>query len=269
MVDRNTTMPSNSPKPLDLDDLGCFVVSVESGVSIYQEGVTGVEMHLIQEGRVEILRTCAGEPRVISELKPGDFFGEMSLLEGHTRGVSARASTDCRLLKIDHSAFGQMVREDPEIAVRMLRKLALRLRRLQEAALMGQPVASVMREGQGSAAGAEPGATDAHGGAVLVHRETGTEFPLAEDGETTVGRFDRVTGVSPDIDFTPIDTKKTLSRSHAKILREKGGFSIREDVATANGTFVNGHRLATGIPVNIKNGDKICFGRVEAEFKTL
>ena len=51
----------------------------------------------------------------------------MSLLEEQPRQVSARALTGYKLLRIDHSTFDQMVEEKPEIAVRMLRKGAVKM----------------------------------------------------------------------------------------------------------------------------------------------
>ena len=55
--------------------------------------------------------------------------------------ASAKALTDYKLLRINHSTFDHMVQENPEIAVRMLRKLSRRLRDRQEADLRADKIA--------------------------------------------------------------------------------------------------------------------------------
>jgi CRP-like cAMP-binding protein len=261
-------MVESDPQQPNLDDVSRFIVSGSSGSFIFQEGDPGTEMYIIQAGEVEILKPYAGETRQLAVLEPGDFFGEMSLLEELPREVSARALTDYKLLKIDLTTFDQMIQENPEIAVRMLRKLSRRLREERDAELKAEQIARQVLEG----AKAEPpakkpvpsptGATRAS----LVHTASGTEFPLSSDGDTTIGRPDRAAGFLPDVDFTPFDTQRTLSRRHAKISAGKDGFYVREEMATRNGTFVNGDRIKTGVPVKLKGGDEVRFGLVKTVF---
>ena len=101
-----------------------------------------------------------------------------------------------------------------------------------------------------------------------MHAQTGTEFPLADGEETTIGRFDPVTGLTPTINLRPIDVQRSCSRRHARILSRGTQVFVREDVGTANGTFVNGVRLKTGEEIEIHNGDKVRFGKVELVFRT-
>ncbi len=93
-------------------------------------------------------------------------------------------------------------------------------------------------------------------------------FPASPKDEIRVGRFDAVTGVHPDIDLTSIDTSKLTSRRHARIVREQGRFLVSEEIGTSNGTFVNGTRLETGVPVPLSPGDRIHFGDVEMVFQS-
>lgn len=173
---------------LDLNDVDQFVVSGTAGEYVFEKGEAGAEMYIIHEGEVEILRSVGGETRVLTTLEPGDFFGEMSLLEKTPREVSARAVTDCKLLKIDYSTFDQMVQEDPEIAVRMLRKLARRLREQQEADLRAQQVAHQVLAKEESTEEAEAAGDEAGPGAPkasLLHPASGREFLLTSTDETT------------------------------------------------------------------------------------
>jgi pSer/pThr/pTyr-binding forkhead associated (FHA) protein len=63
-----------------------------------------------------------------------------------------------------------------------------------------------------------------------------------------------------------VDPTRSLSRRHAKLVREGRVFLVREEVGTVNGTFVNGVRVKTGVDVPIKPGDALRFGAVEVEF---
>ena len=77
-----------------------------------------------------------------------------------------------------------------------------------------------------------------------------------------------MTGINPDIDLTPVDTKRSISRRHARVRREDDGtYNAIEDVGTMNGTFVNGVRLSPGQPVEVKPGDSIVFGTIQCQFE--
>jgi CRP-like cAMP-binding protein len=102
----------------------------------------------------------------------------------------------------------------------------------------------------------------------LIELASGMIFPLSEKRETTVGRIDPVTGIHPDVDLTPIDGKRSISRRHARVRREEDGtFSVIEDVGTMNGTFVNGVRLTVGRPFPVQSGDLVVFGPVQCRFE--
>ena len=99
----------------------------------------------------------------------------------------------------------------------------------------------------------------------LIHA-SGMEFPLSASSETLVGRRDPVTGIHPDVDLTPIDTQRSTSRRHAKVYRRGGKFFVCEEIGTMNGTFVNGERVETGVPVETRPGDEVQFGLVKMIF---
>ena len=265
-------MVKTTGKEPSTDDVKDFVVSGKVGEYIFREDDTGTEMFIIQEGEIEIQKLYGIEQRRLAVLETGDFFGEMSLLEETPRQASAIAITDFKLLKIDHSTFDQMVQENPEIAVRMLRKLSHRLRQHQEAELKATRIAEeVLSKAKEEETPAEPVAdgtpppTKAR--ALLIHQQSGAEFQLKPDAEITIGRLDRVTGLVPEIDFTDLDTHRSLSRRHAKILWSDDGFYLREEIGTSNGTFINGKRLKTGSPVKLEDGDEIRFGFIKTTFQ--
>ncbi len=261
-------MTGRPPAPADLDDIARFVVEAKNGTYVFREGDPSTEMYIVQDGRVALSKMWAGEDRVLAVLEPGDFFGENALLEDQPREVSARAVADCRLLRIDHATFDRIVQENPEIAIRMLRKLSRRLRERQEADLRAAEIAmGPLAAAAAPAPPPAPAVAARPATAALVHAASGRRYVLPESGEVTIGRPDRATGMTPDVDLSDVDPERTLSRRHAKIFRREGVFYLREDMGTRNGTFLNGERLTTGVEVRLRDGDRVRFGLVDMVFE--
>lgn len=95
---------------------------------IFEEGDPGEVLYVVQSGEIEISRRGAtGERKGVARLTAGDFFGEMSAVLGEPRTARATASTPCKLLEIDRETFEVMCVERPEIAIRVIQRLATRL----------------------------------------------------------------------------------------------------------------------------------------------
>ena len=236
-----------------------------AGSIVFAEGDLGLAMYVIESGEVEIRKRLGAEDRVLAELGKGDFFGEMCMLEEETpRSATAIAKADVEAEMIDQSAFTFILKHNPEIAIRMMRKLVLRLRqttRLLEDAVGHEVDLDESGVTDGPRAAPDPNAR-------FVELTSGMTFPLADKRETTVGRIDPVTGILPDIDLTPADAKRSISRRHARIRRdEDGSYSVVEDVGTMNGTFVNGVRLTAGRAFPVKPGDMVVFGTIQCRFE--
>ena len=103
------------------------------GDYIFHEGDLGSEMFIVMEGEVHLVKEVGGEKLVLSRLEKGDFFGEMAVIESAARNAAAIAETAVTLLPINAARFDEMLRKNPEIALRMIRKYA---RRLEEANAM-------------------------------------------------------------------------------------------------------------------------------------
>jgi len=240
-----------------------FTVEFDSGEFVFQEGDLGTDMFILQEGRVEILKEIQGESKQLAILEKGDFFGEMALLEDRPRTAAARALEPLKLVMINGSTFDQMLRNNPEIAVRMMRKLSRRLREtdgmLREALgkVADQPVVEMP---------SAPAAKGHPSGERLVEPTSGIEFPLSSEADTLIGRRDPVTGINPAIDLTPVDSQRSISRRHAKIHRRGDKYFLIEEIGTMNGTFVNANRIDTGVPAEIHDGDEVRCGLVHLVF---
>jgi len=101
------------------------------------EGDPGDRMYLVVEGIVEVLKAMdTPEERVLSTIGPGDYFGEMSLLEreGH-RTATVRSLSVVRLLELTRIDFEDLMHHWPALALEMLRELSLRLRVTQSATI--------------------------------------------------------------------------------------------------------------------------------------
>lgn len=238
-----------------------YLVHHLMGEIIFSEGDIGTEMYIVQSGTVELLKSIVGETRVLSTLEKGDFFGEMSVLEDVPRTASARAKTDVELVRINGATFDAMLKSNTEIAIRMMRKLSRRLREvtamLEES--LGRRVAEEERPVQRKV---EPD----HAACRLVGEEPPAEFFLNREGDTLVGRSDPVTGITPDVDLTPLDSQRSTSRRHAKLYQMGDTFYVMEEIGVMNGTYVNGNRVATGVPIAVQNGDVLKFGLVALTF---
>ncbi len=99
-------------------------VEVAAGKRLATAGDTGRELFVIVEGRA-IAKTPRG--RTV-QLGPGQFFGEIGLIDGGPRSATVEASTPMRLLVVGHREFWELLAEAPPIAKRIMRTLSQRLR---------------------------------------------------------------------------------------------------------------------------------------------
>lgn len=231
-----------------------------AGDMIFSQGDLGTEMFIIQEGEIDIIKHINDESHLLSHLERGDFFGEMALLENAPRTADAVARTEVRVLVINGSRFDEMLRKNPEIAVRIIRKYSKRLREANTLLehLVGREL-DTDHAALDSTVIAPPERAQLHR---LVDVATGTAFFFSSGDETTIGRSDPVTGILPDIDLTPVDTNRSVSRRHAKIIRASEEYHVLEEVGTVNGTYVNEQRIPTGVPVTLHNGDLVKIGLI-------
>src|SRR5215510_11925274 len=106
-----------------------FLSHFPAGKVLFREGDAGEDMYIIQSGRVAIKkRTGANKDVTLAVLEKGDFFGEMAVLERMPRSATAEVTEDGDLIVITGDVFGDMIKANPEIAIRMLRKYSIRLR---------------------------------------------------------------------------------------------------------------------------------------------
>jgi CRP-like cAMP-binding protein len=81
---------------------------------------------VIVEGTVRVER----DGKVIDNLGPGDFLGEIALVDHRPRTATATCETPCRVVVIGHREFHTLLMDEPGIAEAVMRSLAERLRKL-------------------------------------------------------------------------------------------------------------------------------------------
>ena len=104
------------------------IAEAAAGTVVTQIGEPGDSFFIIIDGAVAV-RTPVGAG---SQLQPGDFFGEMSLLDGEPRSATIVATTPVRLLIVDRSHFWRLLDETPDLVRRILTILSRRVRRLEQ-----------------------------------------------------------------------------------------------------------------------------------------
>jgi CRP/FNR family cyclic AMP-dependent transcriptional regulator len=109
------------------DGLDRFARDFKAGDVLFNEGQPGDYMYVVTRGEVEIRRNVGETERVLAVLPAGEFFGEMAILNARPRSATAVVRVDSRLLVIEGSTFEAMLRARPEIALRIIKALAVRL----------------------------------------------------------------------------------------------------------------------------------------------
>jgi CRP-like cAMP-binding protein len=101
------------------------------GEVIARQGEWGDCMYVVQQGRVEIvLERADGSEPPLDVVEQGDLFGEMAILEKQRRSATVRARGEARVLTVDRRTFLRRVKEDPTLALNLLRSLSHRLRHM-------------------------------------------------------------------------------------------------------------------------------------------
>ena len=120
---------------LNEDDLGHIADKMvakhfENGNYIFLEDSEGEQCFFVLEGSVKVTRLSKdGREVILAMLNEGDFFGEMSLLDGESRSANVIALEKTKVLTLDRNDFIEVVNDYPQIAVQLLKELARRLRK--------------------------------------------------------------------------------------------------------------------------------------------
>ncbi len=112
------------PRELEFISRSVKERTYEPGKVIVKQGDPGVGFFMIAEGRVEVTH----DGHKIREMGPDEFFGEMALMEERIRTATVTAKARVRCLQLVRWDFRALLKENPELAVRMLEVVVARLR---------------------------------------------------------------------------------------------------------------------------------------------
>ena len=102
----------------------------ESGNYIFMEESDGEQCFFVVKGSVKVTRLSKeGREVILAMLNHGDFFGEMSLLDGESRSANVIALEKTEVLTLNRKDFLIVLHEYPKIAIQLLKELASRLRK--------------------------------------------------------------------------------------------------------------------------------------------
>lgn len=114
-------MELGAPKKFNADDF------------IFHQGEPGNEMYILLSGRVDVyLNSFNGFPIKVSEVGPGGFFGEMSILEEQPRSATVIAAKDTMAIAINKSKFEIFITRQPAMAYKIMKALSSRVRSLND-----------------------------------------------------------------------------------------------------------------------------------------
>ncbi|HEX6230811.1 MAG TPA: cyclic nucleotide-binding domain-containing protein [Actinomycetota bacterium] len=101
-----------------------------AGRVIVKRDHPGRAFYVIVDGQAKVVKGKITSARAEAMLGPGEFFGELALLDGEPRAASVVAASRLETIRIDRSAFRRVLRTDPEIAIKLLEGMARRTRKI-------------------------------------------------------------------------------------------------------------------------------------------
>ena len=107
-------------------------VSFDRGEIIVEIGDPGRSLYIIVEGTVQVLYPARSAEFELARLEAGDFFGEMALLNDKPRSATVRAVDPVRALVLDKDDFRSIIRQSPDVALRLMEAMSVRIRNADE-----------------------------------------------------------------------------------------------------------------------------------------
>jgi CRP/FNR family transcriptional regulator, cyclic AMP receptor protein len=189
-------------------------------VLVREDDLAARGFYLILEGSAKVVLTGPdGREAVLALLEEGDFFGEMSLLDGDPRSATVRATTEIRLVLLRRPSFMDLLQKHPEISIALLTALSARLRQANRkiSALALSPV-------HARVSGAILQLAEFQGfrvkGQVVIH-DRPTQQEIAEMASTTRETVSRVLGQMQKDGLIQLDGRELVILDEMKLRGEQ------------------------------------------------
>lgn len=181
------------------------------GEVLFREGEPGDTMFVIQSGAARITKSVGGEDKLLAVLGPGEFLGELAILNSKPRTATATVVEPMRCLLVEAKTLEAMVTKSAEISLRLIKKLASRLdaaNSLIEILMHTDPKARIML------------ALSRHAAAYGEHTEEGIRL------RTTTADIASEVGVDEDVASDVIARLRRL-----RLVSDEGGELVVADVS--------------------------------------
>ena len=183
-------------------------------IILMEDDDTNQSLFIIAKGEVKVVLTAEdGREAILASLKEGDFFGEMSLLDGEPRSATVRAVEESRLLTIRREDFLAAMKKQPDLALTLLGEMSRRLRKsnrqISSLALMrvyGRVAATLLQlmEERGMRTKAKDGSS------IIVVKDRPTQQFIADMSGTTRETVSRVLNFFQKKGYIVLDGKDLL-----------------------------------------------------------
>ena len=118
-------------------------VSIPAGQLVLQEGDQGDSLYVVLTGELEVTKRQGSQDILLAVYMPGQFFGEMALLEQAPRSASVRTLQESRLLVISQAAFQTLLTCSPSAPLKILHTVTSRLRSTESALIQNEKMAAL------------------------------------------------------------------------------------------------------------------------------
>jgi CRP/FNR family cyclic AMP-dependent transcriptional regulator len=111
----------------------CTYCNYQAGEILFHQSDPASAMYLVLDGEVTMsIATPDDKELVVATMRPGDFFGELAMLDGSPRSATANVMQPTKLLRLRREEFVEVLSRQPKLAVAMLASIATRLRTTNE-----------------------------------------------------------------------------------------------------------------------------------------
>lgn len=148
---------------------GPVTLNIPRGGYVFREGEAARFAYILESGEVEIVGHTAEGETLLGEVKKGEIFGEMAIIDGSARSASARARSDATVIEVDKELFLKHISSNPQTALNLMNRLSGYVR-------------AANRRASGSALEAAP--------AAVGSADSGATTPLAEAVDDTDALYD-------------------------------------------------------------------------------
>jgi len=118
-------------------------VSIPAGQLVLREGDPGDSLYVVLDGELEVTKRQGDQDILLAIYKPGQFFGEMALLEQAPRSASVATLQECRLMVISQAAFQTLLSCSPSAPLKILHTVTSRLRSTETMLIQTQKMAAL------------------------------------------------------------------------------------------------------------------------------